>query len=85
MVWKIKLNGSISATPQVHKLTNSVLFGVLDGSCVSVDEKTGIINWKYKFNYPIFSAPTIVLNNLTVFADVSGNLECFDVATGTEV
>ncbi|KAF7994894.1 hypothetical protein HCN44_004366 [Aphidius gifuensis] len=74
---------SLKTTPIIYK--NSVLFGILDGSCVSLDKNTGNIIWKYKFEYPIFSSPAIVYENLTIFSDVTGTINCFNIDKGSKI
>ncbi|XP_043267739.1 beta-alanine-activating enzyme [Venturia canescens] len=82
-VWGAKVgNGSFCATPWVNDELNSVLFASLDGTCVSLKQRNGEINWLEKLDYPVFSAPVILKTGTAIFCDVSGNLHFMSAASG---
>ncbi|CAD6207124.1 GSCOCG00010124001-RA-CDS [Cotesia congregata] len=84
LVWKLKLDGSTLATPLVHTETNAVIFSLLNSNCISVDQKSGKVRWKYQCKSSIFSTPNILSNKL-ILADVCGNISGLDINTGNEL
>lgn len=85
-MWKSEVSeGSITATPCTCAKTNSVLFGTLDGTCVSLNQSSGDINWRTKFKDPIFSSPALLENGNIIFCSVSGEVNCLDSETGVKV
>ncbi|KAK0159317.1 hypothetical protein PV328_010207 [Microctonus aethiopoides] len=74
LVWK-QCAASACATPLIDDETMSVIFVLLDGNCISLDQITGKIRWKYQLTSPIFSSPTFINNNkILIIADVNGNI-----------
>lgn len=84
LVWKRKAT-SIRTTPLIHENTNSVIFTLLDGYCISVQQSNGKIRWKYKLSNAIFSTPAILHNKIIVLADVYGNFTGLNVQTGIKL
>ncbi|KAH0562918.1 hypothetical protein KQX54_001546, partial [Cotesia glomerata] len=84
LVWKLKVDGSTLATPLVHTETNAVIFSLLNSNCISVDQKSGQVRWKYQCKSSIFSTPNI-LSNILILADVCGNIRGLDINTGNEL
>lgn len=85
-MWSVKAgNGSICATPCINGELNCVLFASLDGTCVSLNQDSGEINWLYKLDYPVFSGPIILESGSAVFCEVSGNLNFVSAASGKKV
>ncbi|XP_033211655.1 beta-alanine-activating enzyme [Belonocnema kinseyi] len=82
-LWRRKASeGSISATARMHFETRTLLFGTLDGTCISLDQVSGKIKWRNSLLDPIFSAPAIFKSGTVVFANVSGKLTCFNILSG---
>lgn len=78
--------GSISGTARLHNETQSLFFGTLNGTCVSLDQVSGNIKWQYSFLDPVFSAPAILeTGNVIIFASVSGKLACLNIESGEKV
>ncbi|KAK9300214.1 hypothetical protein QLX08_006989 [Tetragonisca angustula] len=85
-VWKSKFgNGSISASGCLHVLSNSVLFGTLDGLCLALEQSSGKLLWKHKLSDPIFVAPLLLNNGLVLFCSVTGPLHCFDIEVNVKM
>lgn len=73
-MWK-QCAASACATPLIDDETMSVIFVLLDGNCISFDQITGEIRWKYQLTSPIFSSPTLINNNkILIISDVNGNI-----------
>ncbi|XP_074109701.1 aminoadipate-semialdehyde dehydrogenase isoform X2 [Cotesia typhae] len=84
LVWKLKVDGSTLATPLVHTETNAVIFSLLNSNCISMDQKTGQVRWKYQCKSSIFSTSNIS-SNILILADVCGNIRGLDINNGNEL
>ncbi|XP_076620324.1 aminoadipate-semialdehyde dehydrogenase [Colletes latitarsis] len=85
-IWKVKSStGSVSASGCLHSLSNSVLFGTLDGSCLALEQLSGKVLWKHKLSDPIFVAPVTLSTGLVLFCSVTGTLSCFDIEVNIEM
>ncbi|GLG97982.1 uncharacterized protein LOC103516990 isoform X3 [Gryllus bimaculatus] len=58
----------------------------LDGTCVSLSEKTGKLQWKTHVSSPVFSSPALVHSSQgVIFTEVIGIVHCFSAINGDKM
>ncbi|MGV7975836.1 MAG: PQQ-binding-like beta-propeller repeat protein [Anaerolineaceae bacterium] len=83
--WITTLKGAMIAAPAYDPASGSLFVGSLGNEMLSIDSKTGKVNWTYGENgeiSPIYATPILVGESL-IFADESGKVFALDPATGS--
>lgn len=83
--WATALKGALIAAPAYDPGSGSLFVGSLGNEMLSIDSKTGKINWTFGENDEISSiyATPILVGESLIFGDESGKVFALDPATGS--
>ncbi|GLG97984.1 Acyl-CoA synthetase family member 4 [Gryllus bimaculatus] len=86
-IWNISPStSSIYASACISSNNCMVYIATLDGTCVSLSEKTGKLQWKTHVSSPVFSSPALVHSSQgVIFTEVIGIVHCFSAINGDKM